>query len=164
MGVVQIDHQGGDRLAERRTGFQTGRGGRAHPLATAGATAAEQPHPGHVRLDGRQLDAVVDLLRGLLLYRQDGRAMRADVELGIDDAIRLRVQHPPNAAAARTRWLGAGRPLRLLPLRRRQRGIVRRLAWMFKHGKPSFKDGVARLQRSNPHQRGLKLANQRQQR
>ena len=26
MGVVQIDHQGGDRLTERRAGFQPGRG------------------------------------------------------------------------------------------------------------------------------------------
>jgi hypothetical protein len=61
--VVQVDHQGGNRLTEWRTGFQPGRRGRAHPLTAAGAATPEQAYLRHVRLDRRQLDAFVDLLR-----------------------------------------------------------------------------------------------------
>jgi hypothetical protein len=97
------------------------------------------------------------VLRRLLRHGEGGGAMRAGVERGIDDAVRVRVQRPPDAGAARARRLGAGRPLGLLPLRRRQRGIVRRLVRPLELGQPRLKVGDAR-------QRRLQLPDQRQQR
>jgi hypothetical protein len=52
MGVVQIDYHRGDGVAERRSSLQSGRGVGGHLLAAAGATTAEQAHPGHMRLIG----------------------------------------------------------------------------------------------------------------
>ena len=43
-----------------RVADRSGLGG--DPLAAAGAAAAEQAHLGHIRTDGWQLDAFVDLL------------------------------------------------------------------------------------------------------
>ena len=57
VGVVQVDHQGSDRLTEWRTGFQPGRRDCGHALTAAGAATAEQAHLRHVRLDRRQFDA-----------------------------------------------------------------------------------------------------------
>src|SRR4051812_49114688 len=65
MGVVQINHHRGDGVAEGRAPLPSRRGVSAHLLATAGATTAEQAHLGHMRLDRWQLDAFIDLLRGL---------------------------------------------------------------------------------------------------
>ena len=45
--------------------LQTDWGCGGYPLAAAGAAAAEQAHLGHIRTDGWQLDALVDLLWGL---------------------------------------------------------------------------------------------------
>ena len=41
---MQVNPQGGDRLTERRTGFQSARRRRGRTFAAAGATAAEQPY------------------------------------------------------------------------------------------------------------------------
>jgi hypothetical protein len=161
---MQIHHQRRDRLAERRSRLQPGRRGRGRPLAAARAPATEQPHPRHVRPDGRQLEAVIDLLRRLLLHGEGGGAMRAGIQGGIDDAVRLRMQRTADAGAARARRLGAGGPLGLLSLRRRQRRIVRRLGGALELGQPGFEVGVVRLQGCYPRQRRLKLADQRQQR
>src|SRR5207302_9535505 len=91
------------------------------------AVAAEQSYPRHVGLDRRQLDAVVNLLRRLLFRGEGGRAMWAGIELGIDDVVRARLQGSADAGAALAWRLVAGRTIRLLALRRRQRRIVRRL-------------------------------------
>ncbi len=155
--IVQIDHQGGDRLPERRTGFQPGRGDRGPPLAAAGAPAAEQPHPRHLRPDRRQLDAVIYKLRRLLAGGEGGGAMRAGVERGIDDAIRVRLQRAGDTGTALARRPVARGTIALLALRGRQRGIVRRLGRTLKFTQPLLKV-------SNPRQRRLKLPDQRQQR
>ena len=81
---------------------------RSHALAAAGAAAAEQAYLRHVRPDRRQLDAVVDLLRRLLLGGEGGGAMRAGVKPCIDDAIRVRLQRAADAGAALARRLVAG--------------------------------------------------------
>ena len=157
MGIMQIHHQRRDRLAERRSRLQPGRRGRGRPLAAARAPATEQPHPRHVRPDWRQLEAVIDLLRRLLLDGEGGGAMRAGIQGGIDDAVRLRVQRPADAGAAWARRLGAGGTFGLLPFRRRQRGIVRCLGRTLEPGKPRLQFGDAR-------QRRLQLPDQWQQR
>ena len=69
-----------------------------------------------------------------------------------------------DAGAALAWRLGARGPLGFLPLRRRQRGIVRRLAWTLEIDNPSFEVGVASLQRSDPRQRRFQPPDQRQQR
>jgi len=139
---------GRDRLAERRTGSRPV-GAPRSPLATQ-AQRPPNTAPGHVRLDGRATRCGRRPAAGSGCSTAGRRAMRADVELGIDDAIRLRVQHPPNAAAARTR--GLGRPAaQASALRRRQRGIVRRLAWMFKHASRASRSALrAPTQQSAP--------------
>jgi hypothetical protein len=157
MGVVQIDHQDSNRLTKRRTGFQSGRGGGGHPLTAAGAATAEQAHLRHVRLDGRQFDAFVDLLRGLCRLRKCRLAVRAGSQPGIDHTIRVRVQRPTDAGAALAGRLVAGATIGLLPLRRWQRGIVRRL------GRP-LEPGQSPLKFSDPGQRRFQPPDQRQQR
>jgi len=155
--VVQVDHQGGDRLTKRRAGFQSARCMRGRTFAAACATPAEQPHPRDVGPDWRQLDAIVHQLRRLLLGGEGGGAMRAGVERGIDDAVRVRLQCASEARAALARWLVAGGTIGLLSLRRRQRGVVRCLRWTLERGQPP-------LQFSDPRQRRFQLPRQRQQR
>ena len=157
VGVMQIDHQRGDRLAERRARFQPARRRGDRTRAAAGATATEQPHPRHVRLDRRQFDAVVHLLRRLLLGGEGGGAMRAGVEPCIDDAVGVRLQRTAEAGAALARRLVAGGTIGLLALRRRQRGIVRGLRRPLERGQPLLQFGDAR-------QRRFQLPDQRQQR
>jgi hypothetical protein len=97
------------------------------------------------------------LLRRLPLDGEGGGAARAGGERGVDHTIRVRVQRPPDTRAARARRLGAGGTLRLLPLRRRQRSIVRRLG-------RTLEPGQSRLQFGDARQRCLQLPGQRQQR
>jgi len=66
---VQVDRDRLDQLAERRSGLAAGRRRGDGALAAAGATSAEQPHSGDVRLAWRQFDAVIDLLWRLRLGR-----------------------------------------------------------------------------------------------
>ena len=155
VGVVQIDHQGGDRLTKRRAGFQPARCLCGRTFAAACATPAEQPHPRDVRPDRRQLDAIVHQLRRLLLGGEDGGAIRAGVERGIDDAVRVRLQCAPEARTALARRLVAGGTIGLFSLRRRQRGVVRCLRWALERGQPL-------LQFSDPRQRRFQLPDQRQ--
>jgi hypothetical protein len=97
MGVVQIDHQHGNRLAERQTRLEPDRGHGAHPLAAAGAATTELAHLGRIRLDGGQFDAFVDLLWGLCGLREDSLALRTGGQPGIDHTIRVRMQRPADA-------------------------------------------------------------------
>ena len=55
-----------------------------HSAYATGATAAEQAHLGHIRPDRRQLDALVDLLRGLRRVGKHGLAFRAGGQPGIE--------------------------------------------------------------------------------
>src|ERR1700722_8673275 len=114
---MQIDYQGGDRLAERRTRFKPVRRHGGRTRATACATATEQPHPRHIRLDRRQLDAVIHLLWRLLLDREAGGAMRAAIEPGIHSAVGVRLQRTTEAGAALARRLVADGTIGLLALR-----------------------------------------------
>ena len=151
--VVQVDHQGGDRLTERRTGFQPRRRGGGHTLAAAGAATAEQAHLRHVRLDRWQFDAFVNLLRGLRGLRECRLALRTGGQNGVDDTIRVRMQCPPEPGAALARRLVARGTIRLLPFRRRQRGIVRRLGRTLERSKPLLKftdAGHSRLPTARP--------------
>ena len=100
MGVMQIDHHRGDRLAERRALLQTGRRLGGDALAATGATAAEQAHLGHIRPDRRQLDALIDLLRGLRRVGEHRFAFRAGGQPPVDHAIRVRMQRPADTGAA----------------------------------------------------------------
>ena len=110
VGIVQVDYQGGDRLTERRAEVPV----RAVPARShvrrnmtqpCRRTAATRVMSG---LIGRQLDAIIHLLRRLLLDRKRGGAMRAGVERGIDDVVRVRLQHVRSrdgfCAAACRRW------------------------------------------------------------
>ena len=100
MGVVQVDHQGSDRLTKGRTELESRRSRGGHPLATAGAATAEQAHLCHVRLDRRQLDALIDLLRGLCSLREYRLALRTDRQPGIDHTVRIRMQCPAHTGPA----------------------------------------------------------------
>jgi hypothetical protein len=71
-----------------------------HPLAAAGATAAEQAHLGHIRPDGRQFDAFVDLLRGLGLVREHCLAFRAGGQFGVHHPIRVGMQGTAHTGTA----------------------------------------------------------------
>ena len=117
-------------------------------------TVRRQPHPGDIRLDRWQLDAVVDLLRRLRLGRLGSGAARAGVEQTIDNAVGIGLQRATEAgtALATVRRLAG-----LLALRRRQRRVVRRLGRLLQQSK-------LRFQLSDPSQRGLQLPHQRQQR
>ena len=55
------------------------------------ALPAEQAHPGHVGADRRQLDAVVDLLRGLRRFREHRGARWAGRQLPVDLPVRVRM-------------------------------------------------------------------------
>ncbi len=66
----------------------------------AGAATAEQAHLRHVRLDWRQLDTLVDLLRGLRGLREHRLAPRTGGRPGIDHAIRVRMQRSADAGPA----------------------------------------------------------------
>src|SRR6202044_287295 len=145
--VVQIDHQGGDRLTERRAGFQPGRSDCGHALTAAGATTAEQAHLRHIWLYGREFDALVDLLRDLRCRRKCRLTLRTRGQNGVEHTIRVRVQRPSEPGAALARRLVARGTSGLLPLRRRQRGIVRRLGGTFQPGKPLLKFTDARESR-----------------
>lgn len=118
---MQIDHPRHDRRAEGRTRRKAARRRRRRALAAARAAAPEQPHPRHVGPDRWQFDAVVDLLRRLLIKGKSGRTMRASIERCIDDPVRVRLQHTADAGTAPTRRLVANRLLELLALRGRQR-------------------------------------------
>src|SRR4030081_4088911 len=100
LSVVQVDRDRLDRLAERRSGLKTGRRRGDGALAAASATSAEQPHPGYVRLDRWQFDAVIDVLRRLRLGRPGGGTMRAGVEQTINDAVGIGLQRAADAGTA----------------------------------------------------------------
>jgi hypothetical protein len=51
MGVMQIHHHRGDRVAERRTLLQARRSLGGYSLAATGATATEQADLRHIRPD-----------------------------------------------------------------------------------------------------------------
>ena len=70
--------------------------------------------------------------------------MRAGVEPGIDDAVRVRLQRTAEAGAALARRLVAGGTIGLLPLRRRQRGIVRRLRRTLERRPAAFSSSAMR--------------------
>ena len=123
---MQIDRHGGDGRPERRARLQPGRGLGGDPLATAGATPAEQPRLGHIRPDRRQPDAFADPLRGLGSFRERGLAPRAGRQPRIDNAVRVRMEHPARAGTARARRPGLTvRLVSLLCLGRGFGGIVR---------------------------------------
>jgi hypothetical protein len=61
----------------------------------ARASPAEQAHLGHIRPDGRQFDALVDLLRGLPRCGEGRRAFWAGGLVGIDHPVGIRMQRTP---------------------------------------------------------------------
>jgi len=85
VGVVQAHRERLDGAAEGRPGYQACGRGSARALAAARAGTAEQGHARHVGPDGRDLDAVVHLLRGLRALRERRQAIRAGSKLGLDD-------------------------------------------------------------------------------
>ena len=164
MGVMQVDHQGRDRLTERRTGFEPNWRCGGHPLAAAGAAATEQAHLRHVRLDGRQFDALVDLLRGLCRLRERRLALRTGGQPGIDHTIRVRMQRPAHAGPAlahRTRNAGR-RAILLLALRGWLGRVVRGLWWAGQFVEPRLQIRDACVLRRDPFMRRGKLRDQRQ--
>ena len=116
MGIMQIDHHGGDGRPERRSWLQPGRGFGRRPLAAAHATPAEQAHPGHIGAYQRQLDADVDLLRGLRRLGEHRSALGAGRQPPVDLPVGVRMQSPAHAGAALAGWTirtGGGRALLL---------------------------------------------------
>lgn len=156
LGVVQINRNGFDGLAERRAGRETFRRGGDGAFAATSAVPAEQAHTCDVRLDGRQFNAVVDLLRRLP-GRPRGFAMGAGIKPEVDDAVGVGIERAAKAGAALARWcLAGGLFIGFLPLARRQRGIARRLGRLLQPGQPHLQFGDPRLRR-------FQLADKRQQ-
>ena len=157
VGVMQVDHQRADRLAKRRARFQARRCFSRNTLAAAGALAAEQPHPGDIGLDRRDLDAVIDFLRGLLAGGEAGGTMRTGLQLGVHDAVGIGLQHPAHAGtAAAVRLAGIG-AVGFLALGRGHGGVVRRPL------RPLV-SGQTLLELGDAHERDFQPARQRQQR
>jgi hypothetical protein len=98
-------------------------------------------HPGHHGTHHRQVDLVIPAVQHLISVRQHGLAMRAGGGfrryrlVGMADQ-RTAAAFAAEAASARSDALGLLRLIGLLTLRRRQAGIVRRLAGF---GEPRFK-------------------------
>lgn len=115
MDVMPIHHHGRDGLAERRAWLPPGWGFSGDPLTAADAAAAEQAYLGHVRFERRQLDAFVNLARGLRCPGESRLALRAGRQPGIDHPVGIRMQRP----ATPGRLVRGGRtspPARLLLL------------------------------------------------
>ena len=97
-------------------------------LAAAGADAAMTVDPRDERADRRQVDVVVGMDFGLISRAEGVVAMRTGGECGLDGLVRVlgqRAGHPGAAGAGRL--FGRIGQVRLLPLRGRQAGVVRRL-------------------------------------
>ena len=140
MGIVEVDHHRGDRMTERRSLLQPRWSFGRHAFAATGATTAEQADLGDVRLDGRQFDALVDLLWGLQSLGERRLAIRAGGQGGIDHPIRVRMQRPPDTRAALAWWASAvqGWAVLLLALRRWLGRIVRCLRRLGQFVQPCF--------------------------
>jgi hypothetical protein len=98
ISVMQIHRRRRDGVAERRSLLKP-RPELGRSLAATRATAAEQSDLGHVRADGGQLDALIDLLRCPRYIGEYRRAFRAGGQQLVDRAIRVRMQRPANAGA-----------------------------------------------------------------
>ena len=134
-----------------------------HPLAAAGAATTEQPHLRHVRHDGRQFDALVDLLRGLCRLREHRLALRTGRQPGIHHTIRVRMQRPPHTGPALARrTIGGRRAILLLALRGRLGRVVRGLRWSGQFVEPRLQIRDACCLRSYQLLRRRKLRDQRQ--
>jgi hypothetical protein len=98
MAPSLIDSENSSSINNAR--LQTGRRRGGDPLAAAAAAAAEQVHLGHIRADGGQLDALIDLLRDLRRVGERRLAFRAGWQAPVDRAIRVRMQGPSDASRA----------------------------------------------------------------
>jgi len=110
--------------------------------------AQRQPYLRDVRLDRRQFDALVDVLRRLQGLRECRLAVRTSGQPGINHAIRVRVQRATHAgpALAGRASIAGRRAIFLLALRRRRRRVVGRLrrAGEFIHPCPQYRDLLLR--------------------
>ena len=127
LAEAQVEHEGAQVGAERRARLQPGRGGRLETPGAAGANAAVQDHPRHVRGDLGDLDAVVGLHRHLGHVAHVGAAVWAALHpdrfatgrVGVQRTVRSGMDPGFRARLAVT--------IRLAPLRGRRAGVVRRL-------------------------------------
>jgi hypothetical protein len=123
MGVMQIHHHRGDGVAERRSLLKPDWGFGGHSFAATLTTAAEQAHLGYIGADRWQLNALINLLRGLRRLGERGLALRAGGQSLVDRAIRVRMQRPTDTGTAFA-WraiLAGRRKVFLLSLRGRLR-------------------------------------------
>ena len=132
VAVVQIGQQGPDPRTERCSRLHSDwRIGAIAPTTPAATT--EKLHPGHDRLDRREIDMVVTMPAALGLTRHIGPAMTAGIghdALGLVRRIRQRPRLPLARRTLACRRLapppGPAKPV----LRRRNMRIARRLAWL----------------------------------
>jgi len=126
---AQRQHEGAQVRSERRARFQTRRCRRLEPLVAARADAAMQRHPGDVRRDLGDFDAVVSLKRHLCHARHIRTATGAVVRQHVAPPRRIGMQRPMRPRMGLTLRLRPRPAVGLHPLRRRPAGIGRRLRW-----------------------------------
>lgn len=127
MALIRRRLLAGTVLQSDETAMPSGTGA-LNPRRQHGQVPRCRVDAGHHRLDRRQLDMVVGVKRILVSGRERVVAMRAGIRPCLDDPIGALAQRPEGAgmppALLRRPPLG---PVRLLPLARRHRGIIRRL-------------------------------------
>ena len=124
---AQIDDEGAQIVAEGRARREVGGWRRLEAIAAARAHAAHQCHPRNIRFDGGNLDPVVALAGELRRVRDIDAATLAMGGAKFPPRGRVGVKRPVRAGMGLGFCLGRRGRRRLLPLRRRQARIVRRL-------------------------------------
>ena len=115
LAKAQVEDEGAQVRPERRARLQPGGRRRLEPLVAAGAGAAMQRHPGHVRRDRRNFDAVISLERNLARGCHRRPAMWAVIREHVAPHCRLGMQRSvrPRMDLALRRRLRVG--VRLVP-------------------------------------------------
>jgi hypothetical protein len=134
LAAVQVRDDRRDAGTERRALGHVGGRACRHARLAARAGGAEQLDARHNRLDRWDIDVIVRFRELLPDLAEHGAAR---TPLGVEAARRIRAfgKRARDAGAAFARRPGRLRPgVRLLPARRRQRGVVRRLGGLAKLG------------------------------
>ena len=124
---AQIDHKGAQVWPERRSRLQALRRLGLEALGATRADAAMQRHPRHVGLDLRDFDAVIGSRTGFARRGYVGAAALAALAKTSRLAVGLGCKRTMRPGMRLGLALGRGWLRRLLPLRRRNAGIVGRL-------------------------------------
>ena len=133
---AQVDDEGAQVVPERRPGREVGGRRRLEALAAARADAAQQDHARHFGREGGNLDPVIALASELRRVRVIDAATLAMGGAKFPPRGRVGVKRPVRAGMGLGFCPGRRRRRGLLPLRRRQTRIVRRLERLPEPGLP----------------------------